>query len=139
MNINDLKWLAEKRGTGIQSSNPNSQAVPQDIHTLCREPCQNSNDQIDDKDKPVKIKYSIITLTGDFKKRFLEALKWKDLRKHLKAVTEIENIAGNSIQKIKKGFKSIESNSELTLLRIEDFNTKAVSYTHLTLPTTPYV
>ncbi len=121
----DLKWLAEKRQTSIQEDNPISQIVHQDVNTLCKEPCQNSNDQIVDTDKPVKIKYGIISLTGDYKKKFLEAMEWQGLRKHFKAISEVDNTS-NLTQKIKKGLKQIDDDRELNLLKVEDFNTKGL-------------
>ena len=121
----DPKWFAEKQQTSIQDDNPAAHVVHKDVNTLCREPVQNSNDQAVNKDKPVRVKYSIISLTGDFKERFLEAMNWQDLRVHLKAIAEIENTS-NLADKIRNGLRVIDENENLNLLMVEDYNTKGL-------------
>ena len=121
----DPKWFAEKQQTSRQDDNPAAQVVHKDVNTLCREPVQNSNDQAVKKGKPVKVKYSIRSLTGDFKERFLEAMNWQDLRVHLKAIAEIENTS-NLADKIRNGLRVIDENENLNLLMVEDYNTKGL-------------
>ena len=125
MNKFDPKWFAEKQQTSRQDDNPATHTIHKDVDTLCREPVQNSNDQIVDKDKPVKVKYSIISLSGDFKVRFLEAMKWPDLSKHLQAIAETDNTS-NLTDKIRNGLSEIDDNKKLNLLRVEDFNSKGL-------------
>ena len=122
---NSFKWHAEKQGTVEREDNPTAQVVTKDIDTLAKEPTQNSNDQRKDQNKVVKIRFGLISLTGEFKRNFLKAMKWESLQPHLKAISEVENLS-RLTNKIRSGLKEIDENESLTLLKVEDFNTKGL-------------
>ena len=100
-----------------------------DLGSILREAIQNSADAkwpIYDNGKKVQIDVSIIKLTDNHKKKFLNAMSWDTLSSHLKAVAETNTSGANSLDvKIKKGLKNISSGS-LYLLKVEDFNTSGL-------------
>ena len=69
----------------------------------------------ENQNKVVKIRFGLISLTGEFKRNFLKAMKWKACN-HLKAISEVENLS-RLTNKIRSSWKEIDENESLTLIK----------------------
>ena len=102
-----------------RGSSPAEHVVKGDVDTLVRETGQNAKDQIRGKG-PVRLRYTLIELSGTHKAEFLKAMGWPELRKHVEACTEEP---GESGVRLKRGLATVNSEKPLRCLRIEDFGT----------------
>jgi len=92
------------------------------MEVLAREGGQNGKNQPCNKEKGVKIKISLITLDDVHKNKFLKAMRWSDLKKHLLPVAKRK---GNS--DLKRKIDKIDSKAPLDLLKIEDFGSRGLN------------
>src|SRR6056297_2450622 len=84
------KWFFFSGGPGSPryGDDPTKHAVDHDSEAFVREVLQNSNDQRLDDGAPVQVTFRFVTLDGDEKETFLDALNWESgLRERLDAVT----------------------------------------------------
>lgn len=91
-----------------------------DVDTLARETGQNCKDQQLPDAGPIRVKYTLIELSGKHKRDFLDAMDWKGLKKHLTACV---NDAGETGPRLRRGLEALETDKPLRCLRIEDFGT----------------
>jgi hypothetical protein len=94
-----------------------------DVDTLTREAGQNSLDQRVSEKGTVKVRYTLIELSGKHKSDFLKSMDWPGLQNHLQACT---NDPGATGPRLRRGCNAIESNEPLRCLRIEDFGTRGL-------------
>jgi hypothetical protein len=94
--------------------------VKGDIDTLTRETGQNCKDQRLPGLDPMKVKYTLIELTGQHKSNFLASMGWSGLKPHIEACT---NDAGETGPRLRRGLQAVEADKPLRCLRIEDFGT----------------
>ena len=89
-----------------------------DLDTFVREVIQNSLDQI--KDEVVTVRFIFERLDGNLKEEFLSAICWQQLHEHIFGAAEsgFPTIS----PRLAEGLQRIE-NSDLTILRIEDYGT----------------
>jgi len=97
-------------------------AVKDDVDTLAREAGQNSGDQ-KTGDAPVKVRYSLIELSGKHKQQFLQTMDWPRLRMHLEECTNEPGATGPRLQ---RGLAAVDSDRPLRCLRIEDFGARGL-------------
>ena len=129
--MDNLKWTFPERG--LQDANEAFDGTLSNfdgkLGSILREAIQNSADArwpAFDNEKKVEVRVSVIKLTGNHKKKFLENMSWETLESHLNAVASSNTQTAMSIKnKIKKGLKNIK-NSSLYLIKIEDFNTSGL-------------
>ena len=105
-----------------RGASPAQHVVKGDVDTLTRESGQNSRDQ-KSGNKPVKLVYTLIELTGMHKAAFLDALGWNKLRKHLEACA---SDPGETGPRMRRGLSLIDSETPLRCLRIDDFGTRGL-------------
>jgi hypothetical protein len=97
-------------------------AIRADVDTLSREGGQNSKDQ-PSGDDPVKIRYTVLELSGRHKAEFLEAMDWLGLRAHLEACTGEPGATGTRLQRALAAFAG---DQPLRCLRIDDSGTRGL-------------
>jgi hypothetical protein len=73
---------------------------------------------------PVKLRFTLIELSGVHRTNFLQAMAWPELRRHLEACTMAPGEAG---VRFKRGIAIIESEKKLRCLRIEDFGSHGLT------------
>ena len=95
------KWVfdAIPASGKLEGGNLASYVFNPSIDTLVRESLQNSNDQ-PIGDAPVEVSYELSSLTGDSKKRLLQAIGWETLTPHLKSVADADNLVAGRIGSI---------------------------------------
>lgn len=107
---------------GRDFGNSNVYATPPDVETLVRETGQNSEDQ--SLGGGVHLRYTLIELTrgSDGFARFMKALKFEDLKRHLERAAATKSKLGT---RLRAGLERLESEREpkLLLLRIDDYGT----------------
>lgn len=108
-----------QRGVGAAQQVVKSELA--DIDTLSREAGQNSLDQKTSEKNAVKVRYTVVELSGKHKSDFLKSMDWADLREHLEACTSDPGATG---PRLRRGVNAIESDAPLRCLRIEDFGTR---------------
>src|SRR5262245_18895575 len=90
-----------------RGASPAQHVVKGGLDTLVRESGQNSLDQpLDPPKKPIRVRYSLLELTGDRKKKFLEAMDWQILRRHLEATTKDP---GPIALRLRRGISALDS------------------------------
>jgi RNA polymerase primary sigma factor len=99
-------------------------AFNEGLRVLTREVGQNAGDAKLETTDTVRLELSVIELTGKHLQRFLEAIRWDQLKPHLEAACALEERV-QVAHAIKPGIDQIESGS-LTVLRIADFGTSGL-------------
>jgi transcriptional regulator with XRE-family HTH domain len=95
-----------------------------DMRTLTRETGQNSLDELLQGEQTVDLRYTVIELTGGDLERFLETIKFEELRGHLVAASQSGQKAASSIR---AGLEHLEHDAKLILLQISDFNANGLT------------
>lgn len=105
---------------GRDFGNSNVYATPPDVNTLVRETGQNSEDQ--SLGGLVHLRYTLIELTRGSEgfARFLEAMKFDGLTRHLKQAAETNSKLGTRLH---AGLERLQKEPRLLLLRIDDYGT----------------
>tara|TARA_B100000579_G_scaffold372362_1_gene335480 strand:+ start:2944 stop:4788 length:1845 start_codon:yes stop_codon:yes gene_type:complete len=87
---------------------------------FARESGSNSGDQVLNAQLPVSLYYDVIEISGKEKKRFLDSLDWKNLKKHVDASIQASN--DNSFQdRLGEGIDHIKGN-KLICVKVSDSN-----------------
>jgi len=133
---NSTTWVFERRGKKQKAVGA---YVPGQIlksrkhdefEILSREGGQNTKNQpkYDEKQKPVKVEFKLIELTGSHIKNYFEALEWKTLIEHITACSKRSAQSSLSLQlkKALNDFSNIRENS-LFLLNLEDSNSRGLT------------
>lgn len=103
---------------------PTKHAVDHDTESFVREVLQNANDQGLNNDDPVKVTFRFLSLRGDDRREFLDALQWNDgLGTHVTSVAE--STRGRGYDRILERLN--DPDSELRLLVVEDSNTTGLT------------
>lgn len=124
----DTEWFFFRGGPGAPryGDDPTKHAVDHDTETFVREVLQNANDQGLDNDDPVEVTFRFITLRGEDKDEFLDALQWdRGLRDRLAAVAATDH--GRGYDQLLD--RSDDPERELRLLIVEDRNTTGLTGT----------
>jgi hypothetical protein len=118
------QWVIDRLvGNRIQrGASPAQHVVKGGLDTLVRETLQNSKDQ-QAKDKPVRVLYTLLELSGKAKQEFLAEAGWATLKRHLEAAT---SDAGGTALRLRRGIGAVDEDQPLRCLRIEDFGTKGL-------------
>jgi hypothetical protein len=119
-------WFFFSGGPGAPryGDDPTKHAVDHDTESFVREVVQNANDQRLDNDDPVEVRFRFVTLTGNERSEFLEALGWEScLRDQVQTVAERDTGRGYDrfLERVE------EPDSELRLLVVEDRNTTGLN------------
>jgi hypothetical protein len=99
-----------------------AQVIPGDLDNLVREVLQNARDQRCENET-VKVRFTLLELTGGLKEGFLRALGWEELEPHLEAAATAGGITIGP--QLRQALEMMEQN-RLVLLRIEDSGTRGL-------------
>lgn len=94
-------------------------AFAANLEVLAREATQNSLDERVDHDRPVVTRFVLHELTGEHLKRFLSALGWGSIERHLRQAADRQQKAGRVLI---DGLNELDRTGRLVLLRIDDYN-----------------
>lgn len=122
------EWFFFRGGPGAPryGDDPTKHAVDHDTETFVREVLQNANDQGLDNDAPVEVTFRFVTLRGDDRAEFLDALQWDGgLGDRLTAVAATDHGRGYGRLLDRLG----DPDGELRLLVVEDRNTTGLTGT----------
>lgn len=124
--VDGPEWFFFSGGPGAPryGDDPTKHAVDHDTETFVREVLQNANDQGLDNDDPVKVSFRFVTLTGEDKHTFLEAMGWDHgLDPRIQSVSD--SYEGRSYTKLLERVRDPEA--EIRLLIVEDRNTTGLT------------
>ncbi|KYH24586.1 hypothetical protein HAPAU_35690 [Halalkalicoccus paucihalophilus] len=111
-------------GTPRYGDDPTKHAVDHDTETFVREVLQNSNDQNIDGDDPVEVTFRFVTLSGEDRREFLNALQWESgLSARIATISNYDHSRG--YQRFCKRLE--DPGAELRLLIVEDRNTTGLT------------
>jgi hypothetical protein len=111
-------------GTPRYGDDPTKHALDHDTETFVREVLQNANDQGLANSDPVEVTFRFVTLEGDERDAFLEALQWDSgLSDRLDSLSKADR--GRGYQRFVDDVTDPES--ELRLLIVEDRNTTGLT------------
>ncbi len=110
---------------GREFGNAAAFAFEADLEVLAREATQNSLDErIRENGQPVRVRYTLHELTGEHLARFLDALRWPDLRRHYEAAAAQDQKVGRVIH---TGLREMFEKDRLVLLRVDDYNANGLT------------
>lgn len=104
--------------------NPALFTIRPTLQHVLREALQNSND-VGLGGGPVTIDVRLLGLTGEARAAFLEALRWKDMYRHLKG--SVEAAEDQQIATALREGLDIAKGGELLVLLISDYNTRGLT------------
>ncbi len=122
----DSEWFFFSGGPGAPryGDDPTKHAVDHDTETFVREVLQNANDQKIEADSSVGVTFRFLTLSGDSRREFLDALQWEaGLRERLEAVARSDR--GRGYEQLLEQVE--DPDEELRLLIVEDRNTTGLT------------
>ncbi|MGW8765004.1 helix-turn-helix transcriptional regulator [Streptomyces sp. NPDC055815] len=122
----DLSWVFQRAPEDGSRSGGNAAAYAfsADLEVLAREATQNSLDERFDETRPVTTRLVLHELTGDHLERFLDALQWEAIERHLRSAADPGQKAGRVLT---DGLNEFERTGRLVLLRIDDFNARGLT------------
>ncbi|GGR35246.1 helix-turn-helix domain-containing protein [Streptomyces netropsis] len=120
------RWYHRKAHAdgGREFGNAAAFAFDADLAILAREATQNSLDERLDQGRPVRVRYTLHELTGEYLSNFLEALHWSDLEAHYDAAAQHPQKVGRVLA---EGLRRLRDTSSLLLLRIDDYNASGLT------------
>ena len=122
----DSEWFFFSGGPGAPryGDDPTKHAVDHDTETFVREVLQNANDQKLDDEIPVDVSFRFVTLSGDDRREFLDALQWeRGLRNRLETIAASDQ--GRGYTQILDQVE--DPDGEIRLLIVEDENTTGLT------------
>lgn len=120
------EWYFFSGGPGAPryGDDPTKHAVDHDSEAFVREVLQNANDQGLSNDDPVEVTFRFLTLTGEDKRDFLNALQWDEhLAPRLQAISDSGR--GRNYRDVLE--RTTSEDDELRLLLVEDRNTTGLT------------
>jgi hypothetical protein len=120
------EWYFFSGGPGAPryGDDPTKHAVDHDAEAFVREVLQNANDQGLSNDDPVEVTFRFVTLSGDEKREFLDALGWTDnLRERVEKIAYSDQ--GRGYDRVLERIRDPEA--EIRLLVVEDRNTTGLT------------
>jgi RNA polymerase primary sigma factor len=105
--------------------NANQFAIRPSFRNVVREAIQNAIDERLDQVQPVNVRFRLLSLRGEAKGRYLQAMRWPELRPHFEACAEQrgdEQAAGGFDEALR-----IADSGELTVLQIVDSGTRGLT------------
>jgi RNA polymerase primary sigma factor len=110
---------------GRDGGNANQFTIKATIDNLVREAIQNADDEsMGDLHGPVAVRFRLLSLRGEAKRRFLEAMQWEQLDRHVQAC--IEQSANQQVAGGLQEARDMANSGELLVLQISDRNTRGL-------------
>ncbi len=125
-NTDQAEWYFFNGGPGAPryGDDPTKHAVDHDSEAFVREVLQNANDQGLDNDDPVEVTFRFISLSGEEKRSFLDALGWEDgLAERVRSIARTTHGRGYEpfVDRVQN------SDKDIRLLIVEDRNTTGIT------------
>ncbi|GGY51976.1 helix-turn-helix transcriptional regulator [Streptomyces tanashiensis] len=122
----ELSWVFQRAPEDGSRSGGNAAAYAfsADLEVLAREATQNSLDERCDETRPVTTRLVLHELTGEHLQRFLDALQWGTVERHLRSAADPSQKAGRVLT---DGLNEFERTGRLVLLRIDDYNARGLT------------
>ncbi|MBF6051076.1 hypothetical protein AF335_14095 [Streptomyces eurocidicus] len=117
----ELSWIFRKAPAdgGREGGNAAAFAFAANLEVLAREATQNSLDERLPGGGPVLSRFVLHEVTGQHLEAFLEALRWSEIEKHLRAAADPGQKVGRVLL---DGLQELDRTKRLVLLRVDDFN-----------------
>lgn len=109
---------------GREFGNAAAFAFDADVSVLAREATQNSLDERHLDSRPVRVRYVLHELSGEYLRRFLETLRWEELLPHYEAAAAQQQKVGRTIA---EGLRELRETDTLLLLRVDDYNASGLT------------
>lgn len=124
--LDETGWYfrAAPRDGGRELGNAAAFAFSPSIVTLARETGQNSSDEILLGETTVRMRFTVMELTDQHLSKFLDALRFSEIRPHLVDAADAGQKAGAVIA---SGLRQLEEEGRLLLVRIEDYNASGLT------------
>lgn len=121
-----VEWFFFSGGPGAPryGGDPTKHAVNHDTETFVREVLQNANDQVLDNGDPVAVTFRFVTLSGEKKDDFLQAMEWEGgLEERLEVIADSDRGRGYAplLELVN------DPDAEIRLLIVEDRNTTGLT------------
>jgi RNA polymerase primary sigma factor len=122
-----VSWVARRAPVdgGRDGGNANQFTIRPGLGNLVRETIQNSVDEwLGNPHGPVRVRFRLLSLRGEAKSRFLEAMRWDELGRHVDACVEQagdQQVAGGLEEAL-----NVAATGELLVLQIDDSNTRGL-------------
>ena len=122
----ELEWIFQPAPEDGSRSGGNAAAYAfaANLEVLAREATQNSLDERYLPSEPVTSRFVLHELTGRHLQRFLDALRWESIERHLREAADRRQKAGRVLV---DGLNELERTGRLVLLRIDDFNANGLT------------
>ncbi|MFI8188770.1 helix-turn-helix domain-containing protein [Streptomyces sp. NPDC085946] len=104
---------------GREYGNAAAFAFDADLSVLAREATQNSLDERHDPKNPVRVRYTLHELSGEYLDSFLRSLCWDKLRPHYDRASSAKQKVSRSLR---AALDDLEESRTLLLLRVDDYN-----------------
>lgn len=104
---------------GREYGNAAAFAFDADLSVLAREATQNSLDERLDPARPVQVHYTLHEISGPHLDKFLDTLRWNELRKHYDAAAGKHQKVSRSLE---AALEELDRTQTMLLLRIDDYN-----------------
>lgn len=109
---------------GREYGNAAAFAFNADLSVLAREATQNSLDERHDLTRPVQVHYTLHEVSGPHLDKFLDTLRWNELRKHYDAAAEKKQKVARSL---KAALEELDQTRAMLLLRVDDYNASGLT------------
>ena len=122
-----VKWVARRAHIdgGRDGGNATQFTIRPSIASLVRESIQNIVDEwLGSQHGPAKVRFRLLSLRGEAKERYLEAMRWSQFRPHIEAC-----VAQAQDQQVAGGLREaleVADSGELLVLQIIDANTRGL-------------
>ncbi|MCX5382220.1 helix-turn-helix transcriptional regulator [Streptomyces sp. NBC_00083] len=123
-----LEWYhrSAHRDGGREFGNAAAFAFDADVAVLAREATQNSLDEQQDRDRPVRVRYTLHELSGEHLRSFRSAVQWEEIEPHYEAVAS-DGHKQKVGRVIAEGLREMRDSDTLLLLRVDDYNTTGLT------------
>ncbi len=122
-----VKWIPRTAPVdgGRDGGNANQFTIRPTTANLVREAVQNAVDEwLGSTHGPVRVRFRLLSLRGAAKRRYLEAMQWEQLRRHVDAC--IEQAGDQQVAGGLQEARNMADAGELLILQISDSNTRGL-------------
>lgn len=109
---------------GREYGNAAAFAFGADLSVLAREATQNSLDERNDSNSPVRVRYALHELNGEHLNAFLRHLHWDELSTHYEKAAAAQQKVSRSLR---AALDDLASTRSLLLLRVDDYNASGLT------------